>query len=856
MTVASKNTMKLNTERLNKDIGLFPQVHPITPDMNTTHKGVSRLVMIDRYSFKDTEKITLSEGDFVVLTIKEDPKFPARGLGYITSIDWETKKADVWIEEEYRSAIDKPEEMEAGIVSRTLDVIEKPLEVYYEQIAKRNATGLAEVEETPDKKQIWFEKFYHELVNMHFVPAGRVLYGAGAGTDVTYFNCYVMPYVQDSREGISEHRKQVMEIMSRGGGVGTNGSTLRPRNTLAKGVNGKSSGSVSWLDDIAKLTHLVEQGGSRRGAQMIMLSDWHPDIIEFIISKMQNPRILRYLLENTEDETIKKAAQDKLKFTPLTEQEEAMYQGILNYRQIPGYGGFDAKILKNAEEKLRTGGTYSVHNSEFLTGANISVCLTSDFMEAVENDQEYELRFPDVESYNEEQMKYYNEEWHNVGDVREWEKLGYKVRTYRKVKAKELWNLINVCATYSAEPGIFFIDNANDMTNAKAYGQKVVATNPCGEQPLAPYSVCNLAAVNLAQFANKESKTVDFEKLKKTVEVGVRMQDNVIDATPYFLDENKKQALGERRVGLGVMGLADLLIYCEKEYGSEEGNRLVDEVFEVIATTAYRASVELSKEKGSFPFLTGSTDEETKALRKAFVETGFMKKMPEDVLEDIEKYGIRNSHLLTVAPTGSTGTMVGVSTGLEPYFSFTYYRSGRLGKFIEVKADIVEDYLKRNPDADADNLPEWFVSSMSLAPQAHADVQCVIQNWIDSSISKTVNAPRGYTVEQVEKVYERLYKGGAKGGTVYVDGSRDSQVLTLKAEENSFDDELPEEKHDIPTSKKPIVLLDTIQDVRSTDVTIGSEVGNTCPVCRKGTVKDMGGCNTCTNCGAQLKCGL
>ncbi len=439
---------------------------------------------------------------------------------------------------------------------------------------------------------------------MNFVPAGRVLYGAGAGTDVTYFNCYVMPFVEDSREGISEHRKQVMEIMSRGGGVGTNGSTLRPRNTLAKGVNGKSSGSVSWLDDIAKLTHLVEQGGSRRGAQMIMLTDWHPDIIEFIISKMQNPRILRYLLENTKDERIKKAAEEKLKFTPLTEQEEAMYQGILNYKQIPGYGGFDEKVLKTAEEKLRTGGTYSVHNPEFLTGANISVCLTSDFMEAVENDEEYELRFPDVESYDREQMKYYNEEWHKVGDVREWEKLGFKVRTYRKIKAKELWNLINICATYSAEPGIFFIDNANDMTNAKAYGQKVVATNPCGEQPLAPYSVCNLAAVNLAQFADKETKTVDFEKLKQTVEVGVRMQDNVIDATPYFLAENKKQALGERRVGLGVMGLADLLIYCEKEYGSEEGNQLVDEVFEVIATSAYRASVELSKEKGSFPFLS------------------------------------------------------------------------------------------------------------------------------------------------------------------------------------------------------------------------------------------------------------
>lgn len=265
MSVAFSNEMKINKEQLNKDIKLFPQVHPVTPDMSITHKGVSRLVMIDRYAFKDTEKVTLTNGDFVVLTIKEDPKFPARGLGFIKSIDWEKKTADVLVEEEYRSALDDPKEIETGIITRPLDIIEKPLEVYYEQIAKRNATGLASVETTEEKRQEWFEKFYQELVNLNFVPAGRVLYGAGADTEVTYFNCYVMPFVPDSREGISEHRKQVMEIMSRGGGVGTNGSTLRPRHTLAKGVNGKSSGSVSWLDDIAKLTHLVEQGGSRRG---------------------------------------------------------------------------------------------------------------------------------------------------------------------------------------------------------------------------------------------------------------------------------------------------------------------------------------------------------------------------------------------------------------------------------------------------------------------------------------------------------------------------------------------------------------------------------------------------------------
>jgi ribonucleoside-diphosphate reductase alpha chain len=172
------------------------------------------------------------------------------------------------------------------------------------------------------------------------------------------------------------------------------------------------------------------------------------------------------------------------------------------------------------------------------------------------------------------------------------------------------------------------------------------------EQPLAPFSVCNLAAVNLAEMADKETKTVDFEKLKKTVAVGVRMQDNVINATPYFLEENKKQALGERRVGLGVMGLHDMLIYCETVYGSEEGNKLVDQVFEVIATTAYKTSVELAKEKGSFPFLNGETREETNRLRQAFIDTGYMKKMPEDVRQSILENGIRNSHLLTVAPTG------------------------------------------------------------------------------------------------------------------------------------------------------------------------------------------------------------
>lgn len=858
----SKSSASSDVTKLNQDIKKFPQVYPITEDMHLEQTGVSRLVMLDRYAYKDNKQITLGIGDLIVLTVKNDPNYPARGIGQIQAIDWKQETAEILVEEEFRNALEKKDEQKTGIVTRRLVEIDKPLEIFYEQIAKRVAHSLAENDHTENTNT---EKdFYQQLKTMNFVPAGRVLYGAGSQANVTYFNCYVMPFVPDSRSGIAEHRKKVMEIMSRGGGVGTNGSTLRPRHAIVRGVNGKSSGAVSWLDDIAKLTHLVEQGGSRRGAQMIMLADWHPDIIEFIISKMQNPRILRFLLENMQDTQIQSLIKEKLKFTPLTDNEREMYRYISEQKEQAD-NDLPLTAIEEAQNLLRDGGRYSVNQPEFLSGANISITLTDDFMQAVENDESWELSFPDLLAYGPEEMNEYNNKWGEIGDVREWEKLGHAVTTYQKLPARELWKLITICATYSAEPGIFFIDNANDQTNAVSYGQKVVATNPCGEQPLAPYSVCNLGAINLANMTDKKSNEVDFDRLIHTVKIAVRMQDAVIDATPYFLAENKKQALGERRVGLGVMGLADLLIYTQKRYGSSEGNQLIDKIFQTIATTAYKESIELAKQKGSFPFLVGKTTEETAQLRKKFIHSGYMKAMPEEIRQAILKYGIRNSHLLTVAPTGSTGTMVGVATGLEPYFAFKYYRSGRLGKFIEVNADIVKEYLSNHPEKNETNLPDFFVSAMELSPEEHVDVQTTIQRWVDSSISKTVNAPKGYTVSQVASIYERLYKGHAKGGTVYVDGSRDSQVLTLKSEENQGEQENLFETEDVAviTDREELKHLvnqaekEHIQQQGHTDdVVYGSEVGDTCPICRQGIVEDLGGCNTCTNCHAQLRCGL
>ena len=834
-------------EKINSDIKRdFKHLFPITSDMNKTFEGVSRLVMLDRYTQKDLTLSTLSIGDLVITIVKNDPKFPARGIGNVVEINNDS----ITIKLEAESLVSAEDADKNGCIIRNRRQIDKPLELYFEQIAKRLAHHLGE-----DENDEMVEAFYNEVASLNLVPAGRVLFGAGSQTNVTFFNCFVMPFIHDSRGGISDHRKQVMEIMSRGGGVGTNGSSLRPKNSLAKGVNGKSSGAVSWLHDLSELTHLVEQGGSRRGAQMIMMADWHPDIVQFIVSKMQNPKILQFLIDTIKEPSIVAAAKAKLRFVPLSESEIQINEYILEQSRLtPGI--FSKQIVDTAFERINKGGHYEVNNPEFLTGANISVAITKEFMEAVTSDTDYELRFPDVDSYKGKEKAEYDEKWMDIGDVREWENMGYRVKTYNTLPAKELWNLINICATYSAEPGIFFIDNANELTNAQGYNQKVVCTNPCGEQPLAPYSVCNLAAINLANMVNKETEEVDWDKLQSTIKTAIRMQDNVIDKTHYFLDDNKTQALGERRIGLGIMGLHDLLIWTNKRYGSDEGNILIDQLFKFIAINSYETSIEIAKEKGSFPFL------EQYGSREKLVRSGYIKKLPEYLINNILKYGIRNSHLLTIAPTGSTGTMVGVSTGLEPYFGFSYFRSGRLGKYIEVNAPIVDEYIKAHPEYTKNTLPPTFISAMELAPEEHVDVQCVIQNWVDSSISKTVNAPRGYTVEEVEQVYMRLYKGGAKGGTVYVDGSRDSQVLTLSKDEDEkisspkqvdiaeLGVKLDEEKKE-PKEAKTIGLRSDRQDRN-----IGIEPGDICPICLEGTVENIGGCHTCTNCNAQLKCGL
>ncbi|HEX6288181.1 MAG TPA: hypothetical protein VFZ66_03275, partial [Herpetosiphonaceae bacterium] len=328
-----------------------------------------------------------------------------------------------------------------------------------------------------------------------------------------------------------------------------------------------------------------------------------------------------------------------------------------------------------------------------------------------------------------------------------------------------------------AEDGVEDVFDLTEPLTHSFIGNGIVLHN-CGEQPLPAFAICNLGAINLSRFAYDGE--VLWDDLRKAVRYAVRFLDNVIDATPYFFEENKQQQESERRVGLGIMGLADMLIRLKIRYGSPECIAFLDQLGEVIASEAYLASADNAVEKGAFPMFDADK----------LLQSGYMRAMPEQVQQTVREKGLRNVTLLTVAPTGTTGTMVATSTGVEPYFSWSYFRKSRLGVH-EERVAVVEEWEREHPGQP---LPDYFVNAMELSPKEHVRVQAALQRWVDSAISKTCNVPNDYTIEQTRELYEYMYRLGCKGGTIYRDGSRDEQVLNLKKEEK---------KAEAPAAEKP-----------------------------------------------------
>jgi ribonucleoside-diphosphate reductase alpha chain len=526
-------------------------------------------------------------------------------------------------------------------------------DICIEDTWRRIARTLA-APEGPDAR-LWERRFYTALENFAFLPAGRIIAGAGTGRDVSLFNCIVLGTVPDSMDGIFQRLKEGALTMQQGCGIGTDFSTLRPRGAEVKGVAAKASGPVSFMDCWDAMCKTVESAGARRGAMMGTLRCDHPDIEEFIDAKRDPLRLRNF---------------------------------------------------------------------------NVSVLVTDDFMQAVKGDAPWMLQFGG--------------------------------KNYKIVSAKELWLKIMKSAYAYAEPGVIFIDRIN-KTNNLAYCETIYATNPCAEQPLPPNGACLLGSINFTAFIREPftpSVYFDRQAVIKTTKLAVRMMDNVIDVSNYPLPEQRQEARYKRRIGLGITGLADALAMCGLHYGAPEACRTAAAWMKTINDTAYQTSIGLAVDKGPFPAFSVNMSNH---------------------YYDRDGKATRNSHLTSIAPTGTISLLAGnISSGIEPIFDWEYTRNIRMPDG-STKSVTVEDYavqLFRKLHPKTELPPVFYARAHELSPKQHLAMQAALQPYVDSSISKTVNCPEDIPFEKFEQLYMDAYDKGLKVCAAYRPNETTGSILT------------------------------------------------------------------------------
>lgn len=615
--------------------------------------------------------------------------------------------------------------MEAQPISKDVLVEKycKDGETTQEAVFKRVARGIAQAEKNAGLRKKW-EKLFFDNFQKGAIGAGRIMAAAGTGIKATLVNCFVQP-VGDSIQGVDESGApgiyvallQAAETMRRGGGVGYNFSAIRPKNSFVKGVQSEASGPCSYIDVFDASCKTVESAGSRRGAQMGILSITHPDIMEFVAAK-------------------------------------------------------------------RTKGRWN--------NFNVSIGVTNAFMEAVEADADWYL------THKAQPSKALIEAGAYQADNGDW--------VYQTIKAREIWDLVMKSTYDFAEPGIVFLDAMNKDNNLR-YAETIAATNPCGEQPLPAYGCCDLGPIILSKFVQNpftnEAK-FDFITFGKVIATQVRFLDNVLDVTMWPLDEQKVESDSKRRVGVGFTALGNTLAMLGLRYDSDKGRHFAKMISEGMRNTAYLASVELAKEKGAFPLFDADK----------YLEDGtFASRLPKHIQDEIRKFGIRNSHLLSIAPTGTVSLAFAdnASNGIEPPFALAYTRKKRMKDGTTSEYPVLDHALRvfletecgdeiREPLLNAiceyktsftlngvelyvkDELPESFVTALEMSAADHLAMLKVVQPYIDSAISKTVNIPADYPFEDFKDIYFQAWKAGLKGLATYRPNSTLGSVLSVGGE--------------------------------------------------------------------------
>jgi ribonucleoside-diphosphate reductase alpha chain len=547
------------------------------------------------------------------------------------------------------------------------NIIETPGEMF-----KRTANHIVKAEEgfkTKKSKNEIEEKFYNMMTNFDFLPNSPTL--MNSKTKIGQLSaCFVLP-VGDSINEMFDTLKDMAIIHQSGGGTGFDFSHVRPKNDIVNSTKGEASGPLSFIEVYDKATEVIVQGGRRRGANMGILRCDHPDIVDFIESKL---------------------------------------------------------------------------NKDKFNNFNFSVGITDQFMDALLKGKNFDMVNPRTKN---------------------------KVN---KIKAKDLFDILINAAWHTGDPGIVFLDEINRNNPTPGIGP-IEATNPCGELPLLPYESCNLGSINLSNMV--KDKSIDWEKLEDTIKWSIRFLDNVIEVNKYPLPEIKKITHGNRKIGLGVMGYADMLIKCNTPYNSKRAIIFTEKLMEFIHKKSIEASIELAGERGVFP---------------NFKKSIYAKK----------NIKIRNATVNTIAPTGTISIIANCSSGIEPLFGICFMRNVMSGtEMFEInpifeklakekgfnKKEIFSKIIKtgsiQNIDAIPDNIKKIFVTTFDISPKDHLSTQAAFQKFTDNSVSKTINLPKEASTQDIKEIFISAYKLKCKGITVYRYGSKNNQVLSV-GNNNSF----------------------------------------------------------------------